>query len=360
MSRQKAWILRQQYRTLLVYRMISSKQVKLMRILLCIPGPGARQISTSKPWSATQKLLAPILLRDLKCCEFDMPVNAHQEIISYYDTCEWDYQIVWNTQQSFALHYGFWTEGVRSLRQAQQYQNQWMCEAAGISKEDHVLDAGCGIGGSSVYLALSTGCRATGISLSQRQIDRAREIAEENGASNADFQVRDFCASGFADSTFNVVWAIESVCHAGDKSAFLREAFRLLKPGGRLIIADGFSLPAEDLDSYERKLMRGWLEPWAVDSLATFEEFEQSMSSVGFEQISARDVTDLILPSARILNSRARLATWPANLMYWMGLRNSIQHGNYLAGKFQWKALKRNLWRYGVFTARKPGTGHHS
>ncbi|MCB1316297.1 MAG: hypothetical protein KDK27_10110, partial [Leptospiraceae bacterium] len=67
-----------------------------------------------------------------------------------------------------------------------------------------------------------------------------------------------------------------------------------------------------------------------------------------------RDVTDLIRPSARRLNARAQLATVPANLMYWMGLRTDIQHGNYLAGKLQWKALNRNLWHYCVFTARRP------
>ena len=291
-----------------------------------------------------------------------MPANTHQEIISYYDACEWDYQVVWHTHRSFALHYGFWTDGVRTLSQAQERQNQWMAEAIEISSEDHVLDAGCGIGGSSIYLSSSKGCRTTGISLSRRQIDRAREIAGKIVTNKVpiEFQVRDFISTGFPDQSFSVVWAIESVCHAPDKEAFLREAFRLLVPGGRLIVADGFSLTSSEKMSFaEQKLMRGWLEPWAVESLSTFDDFSESMEKSGFQNVCATDVTNLVMPSARILNYRARLATIPANLMYWMGLRNQIQHGNYLAGKYQWKSLQKKLWHYGVFQARKPEGRFH-
>lgn len=281
--------------------------------------------------------------------------SAHHEIIQYYDSCEWDYRVIWNTDRSLALHYGFWTDGVRSLLEAQRNQNEWLANLAAIDATDRVLDAGCGIGGSSLHLALTRGCKVTGISLSHRQIERARKLAARENAVSTEFQVRDFTNTGFPSRSFSVIWAIESVCHAADKSAFLNEAFRLLKKGGRLIIADGFSTqPLKSMRSSDENMMRGWLEPWAVDTLATADEFSGAMQRIGFERVVNRDVTDLIRPSARRLNTRAQLATVPANLMYWMGLRTDIQHGNYLAGKFQWKALNRNLWHYCVFTARRP------
>ena len=280
--------------------------------------------------------------------------NSHRDIISYYDTCEWDYRIIWHTHRTLALHYGFWTPGVRSLAQAQINQNEWMAELAGIGSSDKVLDAGCGIGGSSMYLAGHRGSQCTGISLSRRQVEQARALAAAQNLNLLDFQVRDFSDTGFASGSFSVVWGIESVCHAADKVAFLREAYRLLEDGGRLIIADGFSQqPVHDMNHEQERLMRGWLEPWAVESLSTTEEFCHAMQGIGFKDIHSREVTDLVLPSARILHNRAWMATVPAHLMYWLGLRNKIQHANFKAGKFQWRSLEQNLWHYSVVTARK-------
>ena len=303
-----------------------------------------------------ENLLAPFRSKRVSCGGRMQSIRSHEEIVSYYDTCEWDYQFVWHTSRSLALHYGFWTQGIRSLIQAQENQNRWMAQAIDINGKDRVLDAGCGVGGSSIYLAQTYGCECTGISLSQRQVNRATESARRKKIP-ANFQVQDFNRTSFRSESFSVVWAIESICHTANKEAFLTEAYRLLAPGGRLIVADGFSTtPMESLESEQKDLMRGWLEPWAVDSLATTEEFVEFAARAGFENIQSQDVTNLVIPSARKLNSRAIMATIPAHLMYWIGLRNEIQHGNYTAGKYQWRALQRKLWQYGVFMARKPGS----
>ncbi len=104
-----------------------------------------------------------------------------------------------------------------------------------------MLDAGCGLGGSAIWLAQQFGAEVVGVNLVASQVYRARRSAYRHGVSDrVRFERRDFTRTGFPEGNFDVVWAIESICHTSDKPAFLVEARRLLKPGGRLVVADLF------------------------------------------------------------------------------------------------------------------------
>ena len=96
-------------------------------------------------------------------------INA-SEIIRYYEECQPDYALVWQLEEAMSMHYGFWEEDSPHHRAAVDRMNQKVAECAGIRKGHHVLDAGYGIGGSSVFLA-SLGCTIEGITLSQKQVD---------------------------------------------------------------------------------------------------------------------------------------------------------------------------------------------
>ena len=80
---------------------------------------------------------------------------------------------------SLAIHYGYWDKAVRSFPESLIRMNQVMMIAADIKPADKVLDAGCGVGGSSIFLASTLGCRVTGITLSYRQVNRAIENAKK-------------------------------------------------------------------------------------------------------------------------------------------------------------------------------------
>ena len=102
-----------------------------------------------------------------------------------------------------------------------------------------VLDVGCGIGGASRHLAKGFGpdTSVTGITLSQKQAERANALAAEQGVPNASFLVMDALAMNFPDNTFDLVWACESGEHMPDKRKYVEEMVRVLKPGGTLVIA---------------------------------------------------------------------------------------------------------------------------
>ena len=80
-------------------------------------------------------------------------IIENQNIVDYYDNCQVDYSIVWHLNTHLSLHYGFWDETTKRLRHALIKMNDVLAEKIEIKSSDRVLDAGCGVGGSSMYLA---------------------------------------------------------------------------------------------------------------------------------------------------------------------------------------------------------------
>lgn len=272
----------------------------------------------------------------------------------HYDDCYWDYRTAWFDNENLALHYGYWEDGIRTHSQALLNKNRIMAVTAGIQPTDHVLDAGCGIGGSSIWLAKHIGCRATGITVSAEQVRHARRNAERHGvADRVHFEVADFLKTPFPDESFDVVWAVESSCYAVDKRDFFREAYRLLKKGGTLIACDGYAT-RRDFDEEEWQAVMDCLNGWAVPNLASVEEFQAGLEECGFRNVQVTEATQETLPSARRMYLTA-LWTYPMQtLMQVLGLRKKAQTANFKVALAQWKVFHGGLVRYCLFRATKP------
>ncbi len=199
----------------------------------------------------------------------------HQRIVQYYKDTEHAYKDSWDLGKSLAIHYGYRDHKARNFRTSLQRMNEVMAETAKITSSDQVLDAGCGVGGSSIFLAATIGSNVTGISLSERQVQQALDNAVKRGVSEkVKFEVADYCRTPFPDASFDVVWACESSCYADDKALFVKEAYRLLRPGGRLVVADGF---VTTFENNENPVIRKWLEGWQVNYLESPERFAAYM-----------------------------------------------------------------------------------
>jgi MPBQ/MSBQ methyltransferase len=111
--------------------------------------------------------------------------------------------------------------------------------ASGGANSLKILDCGCGIGGTSRYLAKKLGDKGdvTGITLSKEQVKRGMQLAKERDIPNVELRVMDALNMEFPDNTFDIVWACESGEHMPDKKRYVEEMTRVLKPGGKIVIA---------------------------------------------------------------------------------------------------------------------------
>jgi ubiquinone/menaquinone biosynthesis C-methylase UbiE len=281
------------------------------------------------------------------------PAEYHQDIIDYYRDTENAYKDSWDLNNSLAIHYGYWDEQVKSFPESLARMNEVMMKAADITSSDRVLDAGCGVGGSSIFLTASLGCKVIGITLSERQASQAMENAIKKGVREVvDFRVMNYMDTDFPDNSFDVVWGCESICYADDKEQFIKEAYRLLKKGGRLVVADGF---VTEFSNNQNVIIKKWLNGWQVNYLETPGRFQQFMKNAGFNEIRYSDISRQASHSSRRLYKFYFLA----NLyLLWKKINFSkpatdFQKKNITACKYQYIGLKKGLWQYGLIIGKK-------
>jgi tocopherol O-methyltransferase len=281
------------------------------------------------------------------------PTDYHKKIIEYYKDTENAYKDSWDLNNSFAIHYGYWDAEVKSFPQSLLRMNEVMIEVAAIKSTDKVLDAGCGVGGSSIFMASVLGCEVTGITLSERQVQQATANAKQKGVEQlVDFKTMNYCATDFPAESFDVVWGCESICYADTKEQFIKEASRLLKPGGRLVVADGF---VTDFANNDNPIIRQWLDGWQVNYLESSERFQNFIKEAGFNNINYRNISREAAHSSRRLYRFYFLASL---YLFWKKINFSkpateMQKKNIKACKYQYKGMKKGLWQYGIITGVK-------
>jgi cyclopropane fatty-acyl-phospholipid synthase-like methyltransferase len=276
-----------------------------------------------------------------------------RRVRQYYRENQILYTLFWTERRALSMNVGVWTPGTRTRIEALENQNALIGELLDPTDRDTLLEAGCGTGGSSLWLNRRFGCRVWGITLCERQAAIAARYARQREAENrVRFAAMDFTCTAFPDRSFSGVFASESVCHAEQKELFIAEAFRLLEPGGRLVVVDAF-LTDRQLADHDRAVLAGWCEGWAVPGLATISGFDAALRAEGFDDVTFRDLTPCTVPSARRLYAWGAVGTPVFHALHALGLASQSQVGHALACRRVLSLLTSDICRFGVFASRK-------
>ena len=150
-------------------------------------------------------------------------------------------------------------------------------------KGDLVLDVATGTGNTAFALAPMVR-RVVGLDLTREMLEVARRITAERGISNVDWVIGDACVLPFADETFDVYVVRAAPHHFPRFDEFLREAFRVLRPGRDAAFIDcAPPLPARDvLHEVEKRRDPSHVMSYTVD------EWTDRLQAAGFEVETAR------------------------------------------------------------------------
>jgi sarcosine/dimethylglycine N-methyltransferase len=206
----------------------------------------------------------------------------------YYNSSDADtfYHRVWGGED---IHIGLYESDEEPIFDASRRTVAHMGDLLAEPGPDaHILDMGAGYGGSARYLASTFGCRVVALNLSEVENERNREL---NRAHHLDRLVEvvdgSFESVPYPDASFDVVWSQDAILHSGNRRQVIREAARLLKPGGVFIFTD----PMQTDDCPE-----GVLEPILarihLDTLGSPAFYREACAEEGLEELGFEEHAD--------------------------------------------------------------------
>lgn len=207
------------------------------------------------------------------------------------------------------------------------------------SKVKKILDLGCGLGGATFLLANKyPDVIFEGITLSAEQAAQAKSKAKRFNISNTKYYSGNYLSTKFLPNSYDGIMATETFCYIPiDKKAQLaKEVFRLLKPGARIVISDGY-LTTKGLNSIEnnpqtlakfRDIATGWGLPVRLSLLSeTIAAFEKT----GLQLISKQNQNKRILQFSKFVKKRA-ITVLPFVKMF-MYLDKIFQFSNHIKAR---------------------------
>jgi SAM-dependent methyltransferase len=238
---------------------------------------------------------------------------------------------------SYNMHFGFWRLGLNPLRREGMLVEMNRAVGRALKLDEPrsaqeaprrrcVIDLGCGAGATARTL-VGDDASLYAVTVTNVPVQNSIAVRLDAGAGVADRMAHleaDYTRTGLPAAQADGAWAVESACYASGtaKADFVREAARLLKPGARLAVVDGFLLRPRP-GRLAGWLHRLWADSWAVPTLAVRGDFVDALRSNGFEEVEVQSLRWRVAPSAlhipalatrfalaELWKARGRLSPW--------------------------------------------------
>lgn len=225
--------------------------------------------------------------------------------VKYYEQSEYGYRI-YHSDQGY-IHMAINYDGV--------FNSDGYYEQARIVNKQiqeiqatNVLELGCGKGVNSIFLAgENPDVNFLGIDLTPLHISYALKKSQD--LKNVRFAIGNFQALDFIeDQTFNIIFEVESICHATEMKMLLNEAYRILKPGGRFIVIDGFREKQFSQHSSELQTAATLVEKCmgVAKNFMEIDEWLEISQASNFKVLRVENLSFAVMPTMLRLQSLAQ------------------------------------------------------
>ncbi|MBX2829078.1 MAG: methyltransferase domain-containing protein [Flavobacteriaceae bacterium] len=223
--------------------------------------------------------------------------TSRQDIIKFYDEATEDYEF-WS--KDLNMHFGYFrwgkTNPFRRDSMLNEMNSQIYKRLELIGRHRVVADLGCGMGGTMRhFLKKDPRLSMIGVTLSPFQIREGNQLLK---GKNGVILEEDYTQTSIPSKSMDGVIGIESLCHSGHNSESLREGYRLLKKGKKMVIADAFlKKPPSQLCPGSRFGYNGLCKGWSLDGLGIINDVEDRLRQIGFEKVKIEEVSLHVAPS---------------------------------------------------------------
>ncbi|WP_149184821.1 class I SAM-dependent methyltransferase [Streptomyces sp. TRM49041] len=202
------------------------------------------------------------------------------------------------------IHVGYWGDDHGDhgdhdvpITEATDHLTDLVADRLALRPDQHLLDVGCGNGVPALRIAgASQGVRVTGITVSHQQLAKAaKEAAGSDARDRVSFLFADAMDLPFEDGSFDGAWAIESLLHMPDQAAALAEMHRVVRPGGRLVIAD--LCQRQPFTGDDRAVLDGMLSVYEIAGINTPDEHRARLAEGGWELLELMDIGEQVRAS---------------------------------------------------------------
>jgi tocopherol O-methyltransferase len=278
------------------------------------------------------------------------PITANSQKLINKITRFWDKTSAgWNEIWGPHFHHGYFENGNEDSIVAQEKLIQKLAALLELNPNSQLLDVGCGIGGSSIYLAKHYSLKVIGVTLSRQQIAIATAQAQAQNIENVTFKIDDahFLAN-INSETQDIVWSLESCEQFYDKTLFLQNAYRVLKPEGKLMLATWCS----DREEFTGKLAKQYQKiclAFDTPYLPTIDYYSKMIREQNYQLQQVADWSDAVKQSWQI--GLSNIKRYPWFKLFKFGGFSELRF--LLNLKLMNEFFHKGMIRYGVFLAKK-------